>query len=60
MSGLARFSKSPGGLSPEDFAGKSFLEMDVNKDGVIDLKEWKGAYIASLDKSNKEAASVNQ
>ena len=60
MSGLARFAKSPGGLSPEDFAGKSFLEMDVNNDGVIDVKEWKGAYIASLDKSNKEAARVNQ
>lgn len=61
-SGLARFAKNgETGISPQDFLkGKAFNEVDVNHDGVIDLKEWKGAYIASLDKANREAARYNQ
>jgi hypothetical protein len=59
-SGLARFEKTSDGLAPSDFLSpRAFNQLDVNKDKVIDIAEWKGAYIKSLDKRNKEAASVN-
>lgn len=43
--GLSRFDKSGMGLSAKEFiGGKSFLQMDTNRSGVIELDEWKRAY----------------
>jgi Ca2+-binding EF-hand superfamily protein len=45
---LARFDDDVRGLSPESFIGHSFLEMDTNRDGAVDIHEWKAAYIKSV------------
>ncbi len=60
QSGLARFEKTPGGLSPREFTDKGFNELDVNHDHVLDIAEWKGAYNEVIDRHNKEVARVNQ
>jgi hypothetical protein len=57
---LSRYDKNQDGLSPHEFTGDDFLADDVNRDKVIDLKEWKGTYIASIDKANKENARFNK
>jgi hypothetical protein len=57
---LTRFDKNKDGLSPHEFTGLDFLAADVNHDKVIDLKEWQGSYIASIDKTNKENARFNK
>lgn len=57
---LTRFDKNRDGLSPHEFTGLDFLAADVNHDKVIDLKEWQGSYIASIDKLNKENARFNK
>jgi Ca2+-binding EF-hand superfamily protein len=57
---LSRFAHNSDGLSPHEFTGRSFKQMDVNHDGVIDLKEWRGAYDAALDKQNHLAAQLNK
>jgi len=56
---LANFSNNGKGMSPHDFTGQDFIAVDVNRDHVIDLKEWQGTYIASIDKKNKENAGTN-
>jgi len=56
---LASFSNNGKGMSPHDFTGQDFLAVDVNRDHAIDLKEWQGTYIASIDKKNKENAGTN-
>jgi len=43
-SSLIRYDEDKDGLSPLDFLGKTFLEVDVKDDKVIDLEEWKRAY----------------
>jgi hypothetical protein len=57
---LTKFDKNKDGLSPHEFMGMDFLAADVNRDKVIDLKEWQGSYIPGVDKLNKEKASVNK
>lgn len=57
---LARFDKNKDGLSPADFTDRSFLEADINDDKVVDMQEWKGSYIASIDKKNVIEASTNK
>ena len=57
---LTRFDKNRDGLSPHEFTGLYFNEADVNHDHAIDLKEWEGTYIASIDKANKENARFNK
>lgn len=42
--GLSRFDNDGNGLSPREFTGKSVLEMDTDKSGLIEMKEWKKAY----------------
>lgn len=56
---LARFDKNNDGLSAHEFTGLDFLSADVNKDKAIDLKEWQGTYISSIDKANKTKARFN-
>jgi hypothetical protein len=57
---LTRFDKNKDGLSPHEFTGLYFLSADVNRDKAIDLKEWQGSYIASIDKKNKDNARFNK
>lgn len=45
---LNRFDKDNDGLSAEEFIGESFLKLDTDKSKVIEIKEWRDAYIASL------------
>lgn len=57
---LTLFDKNENGLSPHEFAVSDFLATDVNHDKAIDLKEWQGSYVASIDKANKEKARFNK
>jgi len=43
--GLERFDNDGDGLSPHDFTGKSVLELDLDKSGLIEMDEWKKAYM---------------
>jgi len=42
--GLDRFDNDGNGLSPREFTGKSVLQMDTDKSGLIEMKEWKKVY----------------
>lgn len=57
---LSRFDNSGEGISPRDFAGKSFLEMDVNRSKMIELNEWRGAYIESIAQKNEKQRNLNE
>lgn len=57
---LSRFDTNKDGLSPHGFTGRSFLEADINRDKAIDLSEWRGSYIGSIDRYNKEQAQFNK
>ncbi len=48
QSRLMRFDKDMDGLSPADFIGATMLKLDIDKSGVIELTEWKKAYIDSV------------
>lgn len=54
---LSRFDTNKNGLSAYDFTGDEFYAVDINKDKGIDLKEWQGTYITSIDRENKAKAS---
>jgi hypothetical protein len=56
---LARFDRNGDGLSPREFSGRSFLEADINNDKAVDLSEWRGVYVTSIDIKNKEDARFN-
>ena len=43
--GLERFDTDGNGISPREFTGKSVLEMDTDKSGLIEMKEWQKAYV---------------
>lgn len=45
--GLERFDQNGEGISPRTFTGKSVLQMDTDKSGLIEMKEWKKAYSES-------------
>lgn len=57
---LSRFDQNKDGLSPHEFTGREFIVADINNDKVVDLNEWKGSYIASIDKKNKFNAQTNK
>lgn len=57
---LTRYDRNLSGLSPYEFTGLDFMAADVNKDKAIDLKEWQGTYISSIDKANKLKANLNK
>ena len=57
---LTRFGTVKEGLSPHEFIGKAFNLVDINRDHAIDVKEWQGTYIASIDKKNKINAETNK
>lgn len=60
QTGLARFNAKGDGLSPHEFMQRNFLQADVNRDHVIDIKEWQGSYIAAIDAKNKADALYNK
>lgn len=41
---LARFDRNGDGLSPHEFIGLPFADVDTDRDGAIDLTEWRNAY----------------
>lgn len=59
-SNLAKFDTDKDGLSPLDFLSKPFNVVNVHKDGVIDLYEWKRAYAASVRPMHLEYFNYNQ
>lgn len=56
---LTRFDANRDGLSPHEFTGRDFLAADVDRDRAVELNEWQGSYIESLDKANKDKARLN-
>lgn len=47
QTGLARFDNDGDGLTPREFIGESLLELDTDKSGLVELDEWKTAYVNS-------------
>ena len=45
---LNRFDKDNNGLSAAEFIGVPMLKLDTDKSKVIEINEWRDAYIASL------------
>lgn len=58
-SNLIKFDKDEDGLTPLDFIGKPFNQIDVTRDKVIDLAEWKRAYAASVKPLHEEQFYYN-
>ena len=46
-SGLIRFDENLNGLSAAEFIGKGYNELDISDDNMINLEEWKRAYLES-------------
>ncbi len=59
QSRLIRFDKDKDGLSPKDFIELSFLKMDDNKSGAIELDEWKEEYITKVAPASAEQERYN-
>ena len=57
---LSRFDRNLNGLSAREFAGMSFTEADADNSKVIEPNEWRGLYIASLNRENREDARFNK
>jgi len=45
---LNRFDKDSNGLSAEEFIGMPMLKLDTDRSKVIEIAEWRDAYIKSL------------
>ena len=56
---LARFDPDEDGLSPLDFLGVPFNQVNVKRDDVIDLYEFKRAYAAYVKPMHKESFNYN-
>src|SRR5690606_17573665 len=56
---LIAFDEDKDGLSPLDFIGKPFNQIDVKNDKVIDLEEWKRAYEELTKKPHEENFRYN-
>ncbi|MFN7112827.1 MAG: hypothetical protein ACK4PK_00530 [Alphaproteobacteria bacterium] len=57
---LSRFDTMGGGLSPRDFVGKSFMQMDIDRSRFIELGEWRGAYDEAINKKNRRQVFYNR
>lgn len=57
---LSRFDENKNGLSAREFTNLHFNIVDVNNDNMIDLKEWQGTYVSSIDAANKQKALLNK
>lgn len=58
-SGLIRFDKNKNGLSASEFIDTGFEELDDNDDKMIDIEEWKEAYIVSTKNAVDEPENYN-
>ncbi len=56
---LSKFDESKDGLSPLDFLGMPFNQVNVKRDGVIDLYEFKRAYAAIVKPKHEESFNYN-
>lgn len=56
---LSHFDKNADGLSPLDFLGIPFNQLNVKDDAVIDLYEWKRAYAQSVTPLHMEDFNYN-
>ena len=59
QSKLAQFDKDKDGLSALDFLGKPFNQVNVRKDSVIDLYEFKRAYAEAVRPLHMEDYNYN-
>lgn len=57
---LDLFDRRTKGLTAHEFTDKHFMTVDVNRDHAIDMDEWRGTYIAGVDRKNKEKARLNK
>ena len=57
---LSRFDKNNKGLSARDLLDRNFRQADIDDDKFISLKEWRGAYNAAIDRSNKIQGNLNR
>lgn len=57
---LSRFDKNNKGLSAQELLDRNFREADINDDKFISIKEWRGAYNAAIDRSNKIQGNLNR
>lgn len=57
---LTRFDQNQDGLSPHEFTRRDFMKADINNDKQVDLEEWKGSYIATIDARNESDARFNK
>lgn len=57
---LMRFDNNMDGLTPAEFIGEGFLKLDIDNSNVIELDEWKKAYIASLSPPNADNERYGQ
>ncbi len=58
-SGLIKFDENYNGLSASEFIGVGFQELDDDDDNMINLEEWKEAYIESRTPLNAEPERYN-
>jgi Ca2+-binding EF-hand superfamily protein len=57
---LSRFDTAGEGLSPRDFVGKSFRQMDIDGSRFIEMNEWRGAYDEAVEKRNRRQVFYNR
>lgn len=57
---LSQYDKNGDGLSAEEFTGKPFRKVDVNRSQVIEKKEWEGVYNSAIDAKNRAEAALNK
>jgi len=57
---LSQYDKDGDGLSPQEFTGKAFNKIDVNKSQAIEKREWQGVYDEKINASNRAAARLNK
>jgi len=58
-SNLMRFDKDRDGLSAAEFIQVDYLKLDKNDDHLINMQEWKDAYIASRKYPNADQERYN-
>ncbi len=59
MSGLAKFDKNLNGLSAQEFIGTPFQKLDDDDDNLINMEEWKEAYLESVIPASAEQERYN-
>ncbi len=58
-SNLNKFDENGDGLTPLDFLGMTFNRVNVKRDNVIDMYEWKRAYADSVRPRHEEPFNYN-